>query len=115
MTFAIMVVIAVGLPLIFYSWLMFDRLVKAEYEIKRMVWEADGKPAGFFWKAPECTFFGSSWARNWLSFVWLFSTPSWVAESKDYRTWLMRFRIFVLAWSVLIVTIFLALSSGLLT
>ena len=45
MTLAVIIVIAVGLPLLFYCSLMFDRLVKAEYEIKRMVWEADGKPA----------------------------------------------------------------------
>lgn len=114
MTLAVIIVIAVGLPLLFYCSLMFDRLVKAEYEIKRMVWEADGKPTGFFWNAPKCTFFWSGWMRNWLSLVWLFTTPGWVTEIKDCQTWLRRFRICVLVWNVLIVTIFLALSSGIL-
>jgi hypothetical protein len=111
MTLEIIVILAVGLPLLFYSFLMFDRLVKAEYAANRIAWEADGKPRGFFWNAPECTFFRSDWARNRLSFLWLFSTPLWVIDSAEYQSWLKRLRICVLAWSVLIVTAFLTLTS----
>ena len=57
MTSAIIVVIVVGLPLLFYSFLMFDRLVEAEYKMK----EPTGKRM-----ASQLDFFGMR--RNVLSF-----------------------------------------------
>ena len=50
----------VGIPLIFYSFLMFDRLVKAEYEINRSAWEADGRPRGSFGILQSAHFFGAT-------------------------------------------------------
>jgi hypothetical protein len=104
-------ILAVGLPLLLYSFLMFDRLVKAEYAMNRIDWEADGKPRGFFWNAPECTFFRSNLARNRLSFHWLFSTPLWAMASPECQTWLRRLRICVLAWNILVVIAFLTIAS----
>ena len=112
MTLVVIVILTVGIQLIFYSFLMFDRLVKTEYATNRVAWEADGKPRGFFWNAPECLFFRSDWARNRLSFLWLFSTPSWVTDSAECQSWLKRLRICVLAWNILIVTVFLTLTSN---
>ena len=112
MILAVIVTLAVGIPLIFYSFFMFDRLVKTEYAENRAAWEADGKPSGFFWSSPECSFFRSDWARNRVSFLWLFSTPSWVNDSAECQSWLNRLRICVLGWNILLVTVFLALTSN---
>lgn len=109
MTLAIIIILALSLPLLLYSFVMFDRLVKTEYETHRAAWESDGKPYGFFWRAPECTYFPSGWARNRLSFAWLFTTPLWALDSPRCRLWLSRLRICVLAWNVLIVFSFIAL------
>jgi hypothetical protein len=68
-----MVIIPIGLLLLVFIFRTFDRLVKAEYETNRNAWEADGRSRGFFWNAPECTFFQSDCARNRLHFFWLFS------------------------------------------
>ena len=112
MSVTMIIILAIGIPLIFYSFLMFDRLVKTEYAANRVAWEADGKPRGFYWNPPECSFFRSGWARNRLSFLWLFSTPSWASDSAECQSWLRRLRICVLAWNILIVTVFLALMSN---
>ena len=108
MRFAIVVV--AGIPLLIYSFVMFDRLVRAEYESYRAAWELDGKPYGYFWKAPECTYFKSGWARDWLCFKWLFTTPFWAHEIPRCQVWLTRMRICVLVWNIMLVLIFLSLT-----
>jgi len=43
------------LPLVLvllYGFVLFDRLLRPEYETHRQSWEADGRPSGFFWR-PE--------------------------------------------------------------
>jgi hypothetical protein len=95
-----LVIAAAGVTLLLNSFLTFDRLVKAEYAFNRTAWEADGKPNGFFWRAPERTIFGSDWARTRLSFAWLFTTPPWMNNSTDYAALLKRFRIGVLVWNI---------------
>jgi hypothetical protein len=111
MPLEMIVIMAVGLPVLLYSFIMFDRLVKAEYAMNRIAWEADGKPRGFFWNAPECSFIRSNWARNRLSFLWLFSTPLWAMASPECQTWLRWLRICVLAWNILLVIAFLRIAS----
>lgn len=106
------VFLMVGILLIFYSFVMFDRLVKAEYAINKSAWEADGRPRGFFWNTRECTTFRSDWARNRLSFLWLFRTPSWVSDSAECQTWLRRLRICVLGLHIVVLSIFLTLGSN---
>lgn len=68
MSLGVLVIIVIGLPLVLYAFQMFDRLVRAEYEMNRIDWETDGRPFGFFWKAPENTLFWSVWARSRLEF-----------------------------------------------
>ena len=92
-----------------YSFAILDRLVRTEYAQDRSAWEADGRPHGFFWRAPECTWFRSAWATNRVSIVWLFKTPAWAASSATYRGWLKRLRICVLFWNVAVLTIAFAL------
>jgi hypothetical protein len=104
MRFVIPVGLVLTVAVLLYALVMFDRLVRAEYEGAREAWEADGRPRGFFWKAPECTWYRSAWALNRLSFVWLFATPAWVARSTTSRNWLRHWRVSVLTWNVIILT-----------
>jgi hypothetical protein len=83
-----------------YGLLLFDRLIRAEYEQHRQIWEADGRPAGFFWRAAECSFMASHFAKTRLTLVWLFRTPAWIADSPVLRARLRRHRWSVLIWNV---------------
>jgi hypothetical protein len=95
-------VLVIALATLLYAFVMFDRLVRAEYEHDRAAWEADGRPRGFFWRAPECTWFRSAWSINRLSLRWLFTTPAWVAQSPACRDWLRRLRACILVWNIFI-------------
>lgn len=103
MAIVLSVVLIIGVAALLYAFAMFDRLVQAEYEYDREAWVADGRPRGFLWRAPECTWFRSGWAITRLSFVWLFKTPEWAAQSVMCRGWLKRLRLSVLAWNIIIV------------
>ena len=106
-------ILVIALPALVYSFLMFDRLVRAEYEHDRAAWEADGKPRGFFWRVPECTWFRSAWSINRLSLLWLFTTPRWAANLPDCRKSLRRLRVAVLVWSAFIVLLAIAVPTAL--
>ena len=97
------ILLLVGAGVLVYSFVTFDRLVRTHYEFHREAWMADGKPRGFFWRAPECDWFASSLALHRLSLTWLFSTPAWVAESPTYRALMKRLRMSVLVWNVLLI------------
>jgi len=85
-----------------YAFVLFDRLLRAEYEDQRQIWEADGRPRGYFWRPAECSAFDflGQFARVRLSIAWLFRTPSWIAESGPYKVSLRRHRVAVLVWNV---------------
>jgi hypothetical protein len=87
-----------------YGFVVFDRLVRVEYEEHRVTWENDGRPNGFFWRAKECNLLTSGFARMRLSFFWLFNTPTWVASSPPLVTKFRCYRLAVLAWNVGILT-----------
>jgi len=88
------------IAVLFYAFVLFDRLLRAEYEQHRPAWQKDGRPAGFFWRAQECHFITSNLARARLSFAWLFRTPGWVAGSPALAATLRRQRLAVLVWSI---------------
>ena len=44
------------------AFVVFDRLMRLEYSCHRKMWEADGKPHGFFWVPAE-----SKAAGGWLA------------------------------------------------
>ncbi len=96
---------AIFIPLIplvivlIYAFLLFDRLLRAEYEQHREIWETDGRPAGFFWRAQEGGSVTSHFAKTRLTLVWLFRTPAWIAQSPALRACLRRHRFAVLAWN----------------
>lgn len=92
----------VGVSLLLYAFLLFDRIVRAEYEENRTAWESDGKPVGFFWRPPEGTWFLGGWARNRLSLAWLFIAPPWICAGTDCRRWLNHFRLCVWGWNALV-------------
>jgi len=83
--------------LIGLMWL-FDCLVRWEYDHHREQWERDGKPDGFFWRAKECVFWSSDFAKKKLSFWWMFKTPGWISESQRTRRWLFRLRMLFYIW-----------------
>ena len=111
MHISVAVIIAAGIALFFYMSSVFDHIVKAEYQLNKVAWEEDDRPMGFFWRAPESTYFRSSWARNRLLVVWLFTTPKWAEDSTDCHVWLNRLRISVLGWFILVLALFSILSS----
>src|SRR5688572_222538 len=100
------VLLLAGAGVLIYSFLTFDRLVRAQYEFHREAWMADGQPRGFFWRAPGSNWFASSLATHRLSLTWLFSTPAWATESPPYRALLKRLRMLVLVWNVLLIGAF---------
>ena len=98
-----LVIILPLLPLIavlLYAFILFDRLLRSEYQHHRNLWEADGRPAGFFWHAPECEFITSHLVRSRLVFSWLFRTPSWIMGSPEFTKQLRNHRWAVLLWNV---------------
>jgi len=102
-------VLLIGLPVLFFSFRIFDQIVSLEYKDHRRDWENDGRPKGFMWKAPECNWFTSEWARTGVCFKWLFSTPPWAERSNGCSALFTRWRIAVLIWNVLAFGIFLAM------
>lgn len=46
-------------PFGIWHFVVFDQLVRYEYENFREAWEANGRPFGFFWKPPQYGFFVS--------------------------------------------------------
>lgn len=92
-----------GAAVLFYSFAVFDRLVRAQYESYREAWIADGRPRGFFWRAPECTWLRSALALHRVAVTWLFKSPPWTTESATCRALLRRLRMSVLAWHAIIV------------
>jgi hypothetical protein len=90
------------MTVLLYAFVLFDRLLRSEHDSHRPAWEADGRPAGYFWQPPECTgiCLGSRLARMRLALLWLFRTPSWVAESCALATLLRRHRLAVLGWNL---------------
>jgi hypothetical protein len=97
------------------AFLMFDRLVRLEYQSYRRNWEADGQPHGFFWVPPEVKRLGgwtvsfrSDFASKRCSYVWLFSTPDWVRRDEKAKQLLNWLRVLVVVWntSILLSAVF---------
>ena len=97
---------AILLPLVplililLYAFVLFDRLLRSEYLQHRKAWDADGRPAGFFWRAPECDFFTSHLACSRLALAWLFRSPPWVVASPALKTQLRQQRWAVAIWNL---------------
>jgi len=99
--------ILVLFPVLIANFLVFDQLVRLEYENYRMNWEADGMPHGFFWVPEEAKAaggwvvrFGSSAALQCCTIAWLFSTPEWMRRDEKALRLVFWFRILGLVWIV---------------
>lgn len=112
MPFLAVTTLILSVAILFYAFWQFDRLLRTEYEKHRLVWDADGKPPGFFWRADECDPLTGNFARSHLCFVWLFRTPDWIAGSPELVAALRRLRITVLIYHVACLAWFALLFSG---
>jgi hypothetical protein len=88
------------LPVLLVAFVLFDRLIRAEYAGHRAHWEQDGRPQGFFWLPPESRNFGGWLARQRAAFAWLFRTPDWVRENPESLRRLARLRLLVVVWNL---------------
>jgi hypothetical protein len=76
-----------------YGFIIFDRLVRTEYEHYHEQWIADGEPSGVFWR-PQGRPRHSNWrALGRVSWSWLFRRPDWVAQGSENMKALIRYRI----------------------
>jgi hypothetical protein len=99
-----MLVVFIFLPLFvlgLFTFYLFDRVVKLEYNEYKKYWEMDGKPIGFFWipKESESKFLGipaltSSVARSRLCMKWIFLTPTWTLGDEKASRLILHYRIF---------------------
>jgi hypothetical protein len=104
------ILLLAGAAVLVYAFLTFDRLLRAQHEFHREAWIADGRPSGFFWRAPDSgRWFASTVSLHRVTLTWFFSTPAWVAESPAYRALLKRLRMLVVVLSVLLIGGFIAL------
>ena len=78
----------------------FDRLLKLEYETYYAEWVQDGRPDGIFSHFSGSSWFKGSFARNWLSFRWLFVTPEWMKSSPQAMKLIIRLRISASIWNL---------------
>jgi hypothetical protein len=82
-------------PFGIWQFLVFDRLIRYEYENFREAWEHDGSPHGFFWHPPRpgcSTSIMRYMARDTLAVMWLVVTPSWMEKDEKARSLLSRLR-----------------------
>jgi hypothetical protein len=71
----------------------FDQLVRYQYMHHRARWEADGRPRGVFWSAPEAV----RSEEDFLCYSWFWQTPDWIANDRDCLRKLYIFRALVMA------------------
>src|ERR1700690_273631 len=95
----------------FFSFFNFDSLVNIEYKRHNEDWIKDGKPKGFFWRAPGGPLFSGSIATQKLSFVWLFRTPHWVNNDTEAKIHMKRLRIFVLIFNIGVIVWFVIMTA----
>lgn len=91
-----------------YALYMLNQLIVLQYCDHYHVWEADGRPAGVFWRAPESRWTSGGIARERLSLRWLFVTPDWARHSKEAGHLLFNMRIALLGSNVLVLSTIVA-------
>jgi len=100
MPYLVVITLVPLIGVLLYAFVLFDRLLRVQYEEHRSAWEADGRPAGFFWRAQECDFLKRYLSRARLAFAWLFRTPTWIERSSASAAMLSRHRFIVLIWNI---------------
>ena len=82
-------------PFGIWHFLVFDRLLRLEYEKFRAAWEHDGCPPGFFWSPPRSGWFISQlryMARDTVAAMWLVVTPPWMQQDQNALELVSRLR-----------------------
>jgi len=89
------------------AFLMFDRIVKFQFENYRDEWEKSGKPNGVFTSIGDSTFLTSSLSRNIKLISWAFASDEWMKKEPSIikKVWLMRSAVYVfwLVWIIVVV------------
>ena len=62
-------------PFLIIAFIMFDLIIRYEYTKYHEIWKKDGGPLGFFGILSGANILTGSFARNRLTFKWLFKTP----------------------------------------
>ena len=86
------------------SFYFLDRLIRYEYAFHRDAWEQDGRPTGFFFRAPESTWFRSGMAFQRCALGWPLYTPAWVRADPTAKALRSRLRWCVLIWNAGFIT-----------
>ena len=84
------------LPIGFFIFYSFNRLVAIERTRFRDAWFNDGRPRRWF--GSKAT--GEFHAMVECTFKWLFVTPLWARHDRESRHWITAFRAATLVWNV---------------
>ena len=103
-----LVVLLIFCPLVIFSMLAFDRLVRIEHNEFPEAWAADGKPYPSWRRGPDMRITPRSWFATIRGmFVWLFVTPLWARGHSEASYYLRRMRIFVALWNFVAMPLFI--------
>lgn len=83
-----------------YALIIFDWLIKAEYEFFPEIWNSDGEPVGFFFWPVKATFRRGNAGKK-MFMTWLFRSPEWIKQSKRYSFWIFQMRVAVFTLNAL--------------
>jgi hypothetical protein len=78
----------------------FDQLVELQYKRFPTEWENDGRPSGYFWRAPQTRCGAWSRAGRRLARAWLAGTPCWMKVAPEALRLAQRLRICTLVSSI---------------
>lgn len=83
---------AVLILILLIGFIIFDKILRFEYENHREIWEEDKKPIGILWVPDKASVLYGSYARNSLAIKWLFKNPQWAEHEREVIKWLYWYR-----------------------
>ena len=96
-------------PVLIFAFLAFDELIILQRDRYPAQWNACGCPHTFYKDAQSFKKnFSTSFAMQKYCFVWLFKTPDWASADADARKMLLRLRILVGVWNLVLMPLFLS-------
>src|SRR5262245_6350346 len=95
--------LALGLPLVLFAILTFDQLVLLLRSAYASEWERCGRPRALLRRRSEFPWSFSGWlAAQRCSFAWVFVTPAWARTDPNARRLLLRLRLLVGTWNLVV-------------
>jgi hypothetical protein len=67
------------------SFIVFDKILVAQYRRHRGAWEADGKPSGFRWVPPGASKWSGGFAQTHVLHRWATDIPEWASGDAELR------------------------------